>query len=169
MLIFTVMIGLTLLLIGRQLFWLAIAGLGFILGMSYASQYIQSSPEATILISLGIGAVGAVIAYVLQRTAATLLGFLAGWFLTVSLINYLNINIDFTTILAALGGLIGIGLVSVIFDWSLIILSTLSGTALITQSIHYDPQMKMGIFIVLLILGLTIQGFVLIQEGGEGR
>ena len=169
MLIFTVMIGLTLLLIGRQHFWLAIAGLGFILGMSYANQFIQASPEATILISLGIGAIGAVIAYVLQRTAATLLGFLAGWFLTVSLINYLDFDIDFTTILAAIGGLIGIGLVSVLFDWSLIILSTLSGASLITQSINYNPQMKIGIFIVLLILGLAIQGFVLIQEGGEDR
>jgi hypothetical protein len=169
MIIFTVMIGLALLLIGRQLFWIAIAGLGFIFGMNYASQFIQTSPEATILISLGIGAVGAVIGYTLQRAAAVLLGFLAGWFLTVSLINYLHFDIDFIIILAALGGVIGIGLVSLIFDWSLIILSTLSGAALITQSIQYAPQIKLGVFAALVILGLTIQGFALIQEGSEGR
>ncbi len=169
MLIFTVLIGLALLLIGRQLFWLAVAGLGFILSLNYASQFIQGSTQMMLLISLGIGVIGAILAYTLQRAAASILGFLSGWFLTISLINYLGLNIDFTTLLAVIGGLVGVGLVSVTYDWSLILLSSLSGAVLITQSIHYNPQVKIGIFIVLLILGVAIQGFMFIQEGDEQR
>lgn len=169
MLIFTVLIGLALLMIGRQLFWLAVAGLGFIISMNYASQFMQGSPQTILLVSLLIGAIGAILAYSLQRTAASILGFLAGWFLTVSLINYLGLDIDFTILLAVIGGLVGIGLVSVTYDWSLILLSALSGAALITQSIHYNQQIKIGIFIVLLILGVTIQGFMYLQEGDVQR
>jgi len=169
LLIFTVMIGLAMLLIGRQLFWLAIAGLGFILSVNYTGQYFQGSPQMILFVSLGIGAIGAVLAYALQRTAASLLGFLAGWFLTTSLINYLDFAVDIATILAAIGGLIGVLLVFALFDWSLIILTTLSGASLITQSIQYNQQVKVGIFLVLLILGITIQGFMLMQEGGEYR
>lgn len=169
MLIFTVLIGLALLLIGRQLFWLAVAGLGFILSLNYASNFIQGSAQTVLLVSLLIGAIAAILAYSLQRAAASILGFLAGWFLTVSLINYLGLNIDFTILLAVIGGLVGIGLVSVTYDWSLILLSTLSGAALITQSIHYNQQIKIGIFIVLLILGVTIQGFMYLQEGDGQR
>lgn len=167
MLIFTVLIGLALLLIGRQLFWLAVAGLGFILSLNYASQFIQASAQTILFISLGIGVIGAILSYTLQRAAASILGFLAGWFLTISLVDYLNLNIDFTTLLAVVGGLVGIGLISVAYDWSLILLSALSGTALITQSIYFSQQVKIGIFVVLLILGVAIQGFMLIQEGGE--
>ena len=169
MLIFTVMIGLAMLLIGRQLFWVAIAGLGFILGMSYISQYYQGSPQTILLISLGIGVIGAILAYALQRAAASLLGFMAGWYLTVSLINYLDFNTDLTIIFAAIGGLFGIGLVYILFDWSLILLSTLSGAALITQSINYGSAVKIGIFVVLMLLGISIQGFMLMQEGEEYR
>lgn len=169
MLIFTVMIGLALLLIGRQLFWLAVAGLVFILGLNYASQIIQGSTETILLISLGIAAISAVLAFTLQRAAASFLGFLAGWYLTISLINYLDLNIEFAILLAFIGGLVGIGLVSVTYDWSLIFLSSLSGASLITQSIQYNPQVKIGIFIVLIVLGISIQGFMFFQEGDKSQ
>jgi hypothetical protein len=163
------MIGLSLLLIGRQLFWIAIAGLGFILGLNYLTQFFPGSHETILLISLGIGALGAVLAYALQRTAATLLGFLAGWYLTVSLITFLDFTTDYTTVFAAIGGLLGVGLVSVLYDWSLIILSALSGTVLITQSMQFQGSIKVGIFVIMLLLGIAIQGFLMMQEGEEYR
>ena len=127
MLIVTALIGLTILLIGRQLFWVAVAGLGFIIGLSYATQYFQGTPQMILFISLGIGALGALLAYVLQRTAALLVGFLAGWYLTITLIESMDWNLDYSYILAIIGGLIGVGMVSVLFDWSLIFLSSLTG------------------------------------------
>jgi hypothetical protein len=169
MLIVTALIGLTILLIGRQLFWVAIAGLGFILGLSYATQYFQGSPQQIMLISLGIGAIGALLAYVLQRTAALLVGFLAGWYLTITLIESMDWNLNYSYILAIIGGLIGVSMVSVLFDWSLILLSSLTGASLITQSLQFSPAINRGLFVVLFILGFAVQGILLSQEQNEYR
>ena len=169
MLIVTALIGLSILLIGRQLFWVAVAGLGFILGLSYATQYYQGTPQMILIISLGIGAFGALLAYALQRTAALLVGFLAGWYLTITLIESMGWNLNYSFILAIIGGLIGIGLVSALFDWSLIILSSLTGASLITQSLHFSQSINLGLFVVLSILGITVQGILLSQEKNEYR
>jgi hypothetical protein len=169
MLIVTALIGLSILLIGRQLFWVAVAGLGFILGLSYATQYFQGTPQMILLISLGVGAFGALVAYVLQRTAALLVGFLAGWYLTVTLMESIDLNWDYSFILAIIGGLIGISMVSLLFDWSLILLSSLTGASLITQSLHFSPFINRGLFVVFLILGVAVQGILLSQEQNEYR
>ena len=170
MIIFSSIIGLAILLIGRQLFWLAVSGLGFILGLSYATQYYQGSPHLIVLISLGVGLVGAVLAYTLQRAAAGLAGFLAGWYLTITLLDYIDWSPDgYTIILAIIGGLIGVSLIFVLFDWSLIILTSLAGASMIVQSLQYKPSINTALFIVLLILGLTIQGIMLSQEQNDFR
>jgi hypothetical protein len=169
MLIFDAMIGLTILLIGRQLFWLVVAGLGYILGLSYVTQYYQGPPHTILLISLGVGVIGAILAYTLQRTAALLVGFLAGWYLTITLLELLDWNPGYPTILAAVGGFLGLGLIYIFFDWSLIILSTLSGASLITQTLQFNPAIKTGLFFILLSLGILIQAIVLYQEEREYR
>jgi hypothetical protein len=165
MLIFSTMVGFAVLILGRQLFWVAVAGLGFIMGLNYATQYYQGSPEMLVLISLGAGVVSALIAYALQRTAAGLVGFLAGWYLTNTLINSTNFNLgEYSIILTLVGGLIGISLISVFFDWSLILLSSLAGTTMIVQSIQFNAPINTAVFILLLILGVIIQGILLSQE-----
>ena len=85
MLILSVLVGFAVLIMGRQLFWVSVAGLGFLLGINYAAQYFQSSAEMILLVSLGVGFVGAILAYTLQRAAAGLIGFLAGWYLSLIL------------------------------------------------------------------------------------
>jgi len=169
MLIVTALIGLSILIIGRQLFWVAVAGLGFILGLSYATQYYQGTPQMILIISLGVGAFGALLAYVIQRTAALLVGFLAGWYLTITLIELMDLNLDYSFILAIIGGLISVGLVFVLFDWSLILLSSLTGASLITQSFHFSPSINLGLFVVLFFLGVAVQGILLSQEKNEYR
>ena len=169
MLIVTALIGLSILLIGRQLFWVAVAGLGFILGFSYVTQYYQGTPQMILAISLGVGAFAALLAYVLQRAAALLVGFLAGWYLTITLIELMGWNSDYSFILAIIGGLISVGLVSVLFDWSLILLSSLTGASLITQSLNFSPSTNLGLFVVLFLLGVAVQGILLSQEKNEYR
>jgi len=166
--IFTALFGAAILLIGRQLFWVAVSGLGFILGLSYATQYFQGSPHMIVLISLGVGLIGAILAYALERAAASLVGFLAGWYLTLSLINYIKWDPGrFAIFLTILGGLIGIALISIAFDWSLIILSSFAGSAMIVQSLNFTPAINIAVFIVLLILGVVIQGIMLTQEKND--
>ncbi|KPL06174.1 hypothetical protein AMJ86_09615 [bacterium SM23_57] len=168
MLVFNALIGFSILILGRQLFWVTIAGLGFVLGMNYATQFFQGTPETILMISLAAGIVGAILGYALQRAAAGLVGFLAGWYLTTMLLNTINLNIgQYSIFLTILGGLIGIGLISLLFDWSLILLSTLAGSAIITQSIPFTPQTQIAIFIILFVLGFIIQAILFINEKSD--
>ena len=117
MLIVTTIVGLAVLLIGRQLFWVAVAGLGFIIGLTYTSQYFQGSPYLILLISLGVGVVGAFLAYSLERAAAGLVGFLAGWYLMIQFLDIISWNPSRGIIIfQVIGGFIGLGLILVFFD-----------------------------------------------------
>ncbi len=168
MLILSSFIGFAVLILGRQLFWISVAGLGFILGMNYAIQFFQSSPEIILMVSLAAGIVGAILGYALQRAAASLAGFLAGWYLTTMLINSINLGIgEYSIILTIIGGLIGVGLISVHFDWSLILLSSLAGATIISQSMQFRPETITAIFIILFILGVIIQGILLANEKSD--
>jgi len=168
MLLVTVFIGFAMLTMGRQFFWIVVSGLGFILGINYASQFIQGSVPTILLVSLGIGAVGALLAFLLQRAAASLAGFLAGWYLTTILIQNLKVNLgEFSWAVALMGGIIGVILIALLFDWSLILLSTTAGAALIVDSMRFAPKVNNSIFIILIVLGFLIQGILLAQEKND--
>jgi len=168
MIIFSAFIGFTILILGRQIFWVSVAGLGFVLGMNYAMQYFQGSSEIILMVSLGAGILGAILGYTLQRAAAGLIGFLAGWYLTTILLNTINLNIgQYTIILTTIGGLIGVGLISLLFDWSLILLSSLAGASIIAQSIQTRPSFNTAIFLILFVLGFIIQGILFTNEKND--
>jgi hypothetical protein len=59
---------------------------------------------------------------------------------------------------------IGVILVSFLFDWAIITLSSLAGASLIVQALF--PQGAAGgiLFFVLFVLGVVIQGFGLRRE-----
>ncbi len=168
MIIFSTIVGLAVLVIGRQLFWVAVSGLGFIIGLTYTTQYLQGSPYLIVLISLGVGLIGAILAYTLEKAAAGLVGFLAGWYLMIILFDNISWNPGQSLIVfQIIGGLIGVGLIMVIFDWSLIILSSLAGATMIVQSMQFKPSINLTVFLVLLALGLTIQGIMWMQEQND--
>lgn len=165
MLILSVLVGFALLIMGRQLFWLSVAGLGFLLGLNYTTQYFQGSAEMILLVSLGVGLVGAVLAYTLQRAAAGLVGFLAGWYLATMLITRVDLGLaEYSTFAAILGGILGVFLVSILLDWSLIILSCLAGTVVISQSLTFRSNLNLIIAIILFVLGFAIQAFLYMNE-----
>ena len=64
-----------------------------------------------------------------------------------------------------IGGIIGILLVMFLFDWALIILSSLAGAALIVQSLALAGGTGGLWFVLLVIFGIIIQGLTLQREG----
>ena len=56
------------------------------------------------------------------------------------------------------GGLLGAVLMNILFTWTLIVLSTLGGAALVCESLHAGPQIISAVFTVLVIVGVLIQG-----------
>jgi hypothetical protein len=151
--------GIALLALGRKLFWLFVGVAGFVLGFSLATQFFRGQPDWIVLvIALVAGLVGVLLALFLQRFAVGVAGFIAGGYILINLLNALGWQTgQFAWLPFVIGGIIGAVLVLILFDWALIILSSLTGATLIAQAIHFGPLITALAFIVLIILGVVIQ------------
>jgi hypothetical protein len=166
MLIVQALVGFAVLILGRQLFWVFVGGVGFILGIIYAAPLYQGQPTWVMLaVGLVAGMLGALFAYSLQRFAAAIAGFAGGWYLGVFLASNFGWNTGMTGMLIpAICAIIGVGLIFVVFDWSLILLSSLSGAAIIIQATNYDSQLTTILFVSLFFLGLVVQAVLYMQD-----
>lgn len=163
--IIRILTGLTLLLLGRKLYWLFIAVLGFIAGFILAEAlFPEISTWLLILIGLIIGSVCALLAVFVNQLAVALAGFLGGGMLAVQLIDFFDLSSAGYWILFLIGGIIGIILAALLFDWALIILSSLAGAFLI-GSVWQDTSPWVNILILMLFLvGMLIQASLLRRE-----
>jgi len=163
--IIRILTGLILLLVGRKLYWLFIAVLGFITGFILAEALLpEISTWLLILISLIIGSLCALLAVFVNQLAVALAGFLGGGMLAVQLIDFFDLSSGGYWILFLIGGIIGIILAALLFDWVLIVLSSLAGAILI-GSVWQDPSPWVNILILILFLvGLLIQASLLRHE-----
>jgi len=158
----SVILGIALLVAGRRLFWLFLAGLGFITGLQLASLFPQLSQTTALLIGLFLGVVFALLAIFLQRIAVGLAGFLAGGFILTTLAARIGVGNDvFPWALYIIGGVIGIVLVMLLFDWALIVFSSIAGAALILNSLSLQTAAGEILFFLLVLVGIIIQGFVI--------
>src|SRR6476661_9326781 len=74
-----VIIGAAILLFGRKLFWLFVAALGFAVGLEIAVYFMKDPPQwMLLLVGLGCGVVGALLAILVQKIAVAVAGFIAG-------------------------------------------------------------------------------------------
>jgi hypothetical protein len=161
--IFTVIAGVLLLLLGRHLFWLFVGIIGFIAGMNLAAQYLAGQSDwVIIVVGLVAGLIGALLAVFFQRIAVAVAGFLAGSYLTAYLLASLGVDMaQFEGIVTIIGGILGAILVFVLFDWALILLSSLVGSSLIVPVLTADPQLQLILFIVLAVIGILVQAGML--------
>jgi hypothetical protein len=158
-------LGIALLVMGGRLFWLFLGGVGFVFAFDLAERTIHSQPHSVILIiALVAGALGAMIAVFLQKFAVLAGGFFAGGYLLIELLKELGIRVgDYHWLFFIAGGLVGAVLMSVVFEWTLIIVSSLMGSMLILQTFQLGHQVSKLAFICLGILGIVIQ-FGLIKK-----
>lgn len=165
MALFRLLLGIALLIMGRRLFWLFLGGVGFVFGFDFADRTIHGQPYSVILIiALFAGALGAMVAIFLQKFAVVAGGFFAGGYLLIELLKVLGVRIgDYHWFLFFGGGLVGAFLMSVLFGWALIVLSSLIGAIFILQTFHFEQQLSNFLFICLVILGIGIQ-FGLIRK-----
>ena len=157
-----ILAGALLLVLGRKLFWLYVAILGFATGLSVASRFFQAQPEwVQLTIGIIFGLIGAALAYFFQGIAVAVAGFLAGAYLTLSLAvgpGATPSGDALTWILFLVGGVIGAVLAIMLFDWALIILSSLTGAMMVTEGLNMAGS-PVGWLVVagLFVLGVIIQ------------
>ena len=158
-----VIIGVAILLFGRKLFWLFVAALGFAVGIEIATYFMHDPPVwMTLVIALGLGILGAVLAIMLQKLAIAVAGFVAGGrlasaFLAAFFVDYAQ----YRGITFVVGGILGALLLLALFDWVLILLSSVEGAHLIGNGIVLPQSGAVILFCALAILGVVVQGSML--------
>src|SRR5215475_5622618 len=147
--------GAVLLVLGRKLFWLFVAIVGFYVGFEFARAVAAEQPAWLLwTVAIGAGLIGAVLAMLLQRVGFALGGFYAGGYITLLAIQRFATpgTIDVTAFVV--GGLIGAVLVSLLVDWAIIVLSCLVGAALVVQALALQPLANALVYAGLVAAGI---------------
>ncbi len=152
--------GAALLILGRKLFWLFIAAIGFESGAYLATRLFHGGSELIVLlIALVAGLVGALLAVFLENIVIAAAGFLAGGYLLVNLLELLRLNpgrLDWLVYLV--GGVIGALVAALVVDWALIFLSSLSGAVIVTRAaLPFGHPLEFIVIVVLFVIGVVIQ------------
>jgi hypothetical protein len=160
-----ILVGVVLLLFGRRLYWLFVAGIGFLTGLALAPDLFPGQPEWLILLAALVAAiVGAVIALVAQKITIGLIGFVAGGGVGLALLRKMGIVGEGTGWVAYLiAGVVGLVLILILFDWALILLSSLAGANLVVTGVSPHVHLPRGTWFLLLI-ALALVG-VVVQAG----
>jgi len=155
--IFNIILGITLLLFGRKLFWLFVAVAGFIVGVEFAAMFLADKAQwVLLLVGFATGSLGAIVAIFAQRIAFALAGFYAGTFLTL-LLTQPFISSEVILIFLLAGGVIGAVLSAWILDPALIILSCLIGAGAIVKALGTGQLISAVIFVMLVSAGIFTQ------------
>ncbi len=159
MTIFRILVGAALLVSGRKLYWLFVGALGFAAASYLMTQYLQGANQWLVLgISLGVGIIGALLALWMQGFALGLAGFLGGGQIALSALAFIGLDAQiFGWLPFLVGGIIGVILVLSLFEWALIILSSLGGASLIIQAVSLPRPFVPIAFLLLAVFGIILQ------------
>lgn len=168
-----ILVGALLLVLGRRLFWLFVGAVGFVGGVRFADRFLQGYPDQTVIIfSVAVGLISMGLAIVLRKIALAAAGFLAGGYFLFELATVYPAAFPvqqmsgFPLIAFLVGGVIGALLINFVFNWTLIVLSSLAGASLICESLHLDPQLGTILFTALAIAGVLAQSGVFRRARG---
>jgi hypothetical protein len=169
MIILRIVTALGLLTLGRKVFWLFVAGIGFTSAIMLAGEFLRGRPDyIVILLALAVGLLGALIAIFVQRLAVGLAGFLAGGYFLSNFAGIIGAEAgQWTWILFLVGGIIGAIFVASMFDWALIFLSSLAGATLLVRSLPFEAYFQLVSFGLALAVGVLFQSRWMRKEQTE--
>jgi hypothetical protein len=159
-------LGGALLIAGRKLFWLFVGAAGFVTGIQLATRFWQGPDLLAVIVGLVLGVIFALLAIFLQAVVIGIAGFLTGGYVLTILATMLGIEVTgaMTWVIYGVGGVTGLILVTFLFDWAIITLSSLAGASLIIQSLFSQGASGGPLFLILFIVGVVIQGSILRRE-----
>ena len=164
--ILNLVLGGVLLVAGRKLFWLLVGGIGFIIGVQLATRFFHGSELTMILAGLVLGIIFALLAIFLESVAIGIAGFLGGGYVLLSIAGMVGFDRGaLTWIVFAVGGIIGVILVAMLFNWALITISSLAGASLVIAALGLTAATAGLVYFGLVVAGVLIQGTTLRNEG----
>jgi len=160
-----IVLGGSLLVGGRKVFWLLLGTIGFVTGVEVSTRFMHRSELVTVGAAIALGVVFALLAIFLESVAIGLAGFLGGGYVALSLANLLSLqgrNVELVAFVV--GGVLGFLLIVALFDWALISISSLAGAAMVVGALGLRPGIRATAFAALVFLGVIIQGLALRRE-----
>ncbi len=154
-----VVAGAILLFAGRTVYWLLVVLTGFVIGSSLAPQLFPDQPVwVVLLVGLVVGALGAVVAILVSKLAIFIGGLLGGGYLAYSAMSmFVWHPLQPAWLPILIGAIVGGVLMLIIFDWALIILSALTGAAIISMALPLEVQARTALAVVLFAIGALVQ------------
>ncbi len=154
---FAIILGVLLILTGRRLFWLFIATAGFFVGASFGEMFFAGYQQWVILlVAMGTGLIGALLAVFAQRVAFALAGFFAGAYITYLLTQMYALH-EMSVFLGLAGGVAGAVMAVIFIDWAIIALSSIVGAAIIIDVLNPGQTTGLLIFALLVSAGVLFQ------------
>ena len=154
-------LGAVLLLFGRRLYWLALGGAGFLLGLWLAAHVLDLQAG---WVELGLGLVAGIacacLAFFAQKIAITVAGLAlggAGAFWIASQLVPLTGGPLAPWLFAFFVAILGAILAPALFEASLAVFSALVGAMLIVSASHLGSPRETWLFVILLVVGLIAQ------------
>jgi hypothetical protein len=159
-----VLLGCTVLLAGRNIFWLFIAVIGFLAGTELAQGWLADAPMWLALVAgIVLGLAGALVAIVYERVAFALAGFYAAAFLVIMYADKSGLaNMPAAT--PYIAGAFGALLAALLTDWGIIVLSALAGAAAIVSEFALQPLIEAVCFLALAVVGMLVQRSMLVRR-----
>ena len=151
--------GAVLLLFGRRLYWLFAAVVGFVVVFLVTGRLTPELSEgAALLASLAGGVVGAVVTVFAHKILLGLIGGLGGGLIALWQVQTLGVERGLAWLLAmVLGGVLGAWLASSLFEFALVLLSSLLGAQLLLGAGPLEPEWLGPAYLALVALGLFFQ------------
>jgi hypothetical protein len=155
--IIIIILGCTILLFGRRLFWLYAAVIGFLFGIEIIKELLPDLPPAMAVVGgLAVGILGAVLAVFFMRITFAIAGFFAGAYLGLVVVH--TILMGGNGIIAfVVGGLIGAIAALLLMNLAIIMFSSFVGAGAIVTQIPLEQKVRGLIFIALVIIGIIVQ------------
>ena len=151
--------GTILLAFGRKIFWFFVGATGFFAGLELATRYLHIKPDwVAWVIALAVGLLGALLANFFQKLAIGVAGFFAGAYLASRLATQLAAQVKTPVwIIILIGGIIGVILMYIIFEWALILLSSLAGAILVVDGFKLAGLIAVIVGALLFVVGMVFQ------------
>ncbi len=161
--------GCLLLFAGRNLFWMCVGIVGFLVGVQCAAALGFSDSWVALFAAFGLGSLGALLAISFEWfTVVFGMGFLGGGYLFMNVFPSATQD-PYAWLIFVVGGIVGMCLMVITFDWTLILISSLLGATLIVHVFHGTQEFRGLLFIGTMVAGIVIQCLGLRGTANHGR
>ena len=154
-----VLLGGCLLVMGRRLFWLLIATLGFLFAFTLVQRLAPEMTEPLrVVLAIVAGLLGALLAIFAQKLAVGTSGMLFGAYSTLWLLEHYGADLgNWEWVVLVAGGVLAAVLALLVFDTALVVVSSILGASLLVGAARLGGLPSVILFAVLLIVGITVQ------------